>query len=175
VLIENKNLNYLTGGLAAEFTPSGGNGDWKTIDEDFSDFSFTTFVKLHANASPLKIGQEFSSAYKKARNGDSDASFHLQSLASIHLVSADGNNSPLRMVQIFYSRNRFIIGYCWYQLCKSFHRAFIDSCKGSEHPENSGRSKTPAIFSVYCRNLCAFFIFLAEKKFNRLIVIDFDE
>ena len=87
--------------LAAEFTESGGNGDWKTIDEDLGDFSFTTFVKLNPNASPVKTGQEFSAAYKKARNGEGDASFHLQNLASIHLVSADGNNSALRMVQVF--------------------------------------------------------------------------
>ncbi len=87
--------------LAAEFTANGGNGDWKTIDEDLGDFSFTTFVKLNSNANPVKTGQEFSAAYKKARNGDSDASFQLQNLASIHLVSADGNNSALRMVQVF--------------------------------------------------------------------------
>ncbi len=87
--------------LAARFTQSGGNGDWKTIDEDLGDFSFTTYVKLNPNADPSKTGQEFSDAYKKARNGDSDAAFHLQNLASIHLVSADGNNSALRMVQVF--------------------------------------------------------------------------
>jgi len=87
--------------LAADFTANGGNGDWKTIDEDLGDFNFTTYVKLNPNASPVKTGQEFSAAYKKARNGDSDASFQLQNLASIHLVSADGNNSALRMVQVF--------------------------------------------------------------------------
>ncbi|HUZ57387.1 MAG TPA: ABC transporter permease [Hanamia sp.] len=87
--------------LEAEFTANGGNGDWKTIDEDLGDFSFTTYVKLNPNANPVKTGKEFSFAYKKARNGDSDASFHLQNLASIHLVSADGNNSALRMVQVF--------------------------------------------------------------------------
>jgi ABC-type antimicrobial peptide transport system permease subunit len=86
--------------LAAEFTANGGNGDWKTIDEDLGDFSFTTYVKLERNADPVKTGQEFSVAYKKARNGDSDASFLLQNLASIHLVSADGNNAALRMVQV---------------------------------------------------------------------------
>ncbi|MEO8819326.1 MAG: ABC transporter permease [Ginsengibacter sp.] len=84
-----------------QFTANGGNGDWKTIDEDLGDYNFTTYVKLNANASPVKTGQEFSAAYKKARNGDSDAAFHLQSLASIHLVNADGNKSSLRMVQIF--------------------------------------------------------------------------
>jgi ABC-type antimicrobial peptide transport system permease subunit len=87
--------------LAAEFTASGGNGDWKTIDEDLGNFNFTTYVKLNPNASPSTTGQKFSDAYKKARNGDSDASFHLQNLESIHLVSADGNNSALRMVQVF--------------------------------------------------------------------------
>jgi predicted permease len=89
------------GFLAQEFTASGGNGDWKTIDEDLGDFSFTTFVKLQPRANPSKTGQLFSSAYKKARNGDSNASFQLQNLGDIHLISADGNNSSLRMVQIF--------------------------------------------------------------------------
>jgi ABC-type antimicrobial peptide transport system permease subunit len=87
--------------LAAEFTANGGNGDWKTIDDDLGDFSFTTYVKLDPNADPVKTGQQFSITYKKARNGHSDASFHLQNFASIHLVSADGNNSALRMVQVF--------------------------------------------------------------------------
>ncbi len=47
------------------------------------------------------MGNEFSAAYKKARNGESETAFLLQSLGDIHLVSADGNNAALRMVQIF--------------------------------------------------------------------------
>ena len=86
---------------AKQFTESGGNGDWKTIDEDLGDFAFNTFVQLNNGADPQKTGQAFSAAYKKARNGDSDASFQLQNLGDIHLVTADGNNSSLRMVQIF--------------------------------------------------------------------------
>jgi ABC-type antimicrobial peptide transport system permease subunit len=87
--------------LAREFTASGGNGDWKTIDTDLGDFNFTTFVKLNDGASPLNVGKDFSAAYKKARDGNSDASFQLQNLADIHLITADGNTSSLRMVQIF--------------------------------------------------------------------------
>jgi ABC-type antimicrobial peptide transport system permease subunit len=49
----------------------------------------------------MKTGHAFSAAYKNARNGDSETSFQLQNLADIHLVSADGNNASLRMVQIF--------------------------------------------------------------------------
>jgi len=86
---------------AQQFTANGGNGDWKTIDEDMGNFGFNTFVKLQSNAGSEKIGEVFSAAYKKARNGDSDVAFRLQNLADIHLINAGGNNSALRMVQIF--------------------------------------------------------------------------
>lgn len=87
--------------LAQDFTENGGNGAWKTIDEDLGDFTFTTYVKLQPHADVSKTGQAFSALYTKARNGEGDASFKLQNLADIHLISADGNNSALRMVQIF--------------------------------------------------------------------------
>ncbi len=85
---------------AKQFTQNGGNGDWKTIDEDLGDFNFVTYVKLNSGANPLKISNEFSTAYKKV-NKDINVSFRLENLGDIHLVSADGNNSSLRMVQIF--------------------------------------------------------------------------
>lgn len=87
--------------LAASFTESGGNGDWKTIDEDLGDFTFTTYVKLQPNANAAKVGKAFSEMYKKARNGEGGAYFKLQSLADIHLIGADGNKAALQMVQIF--------------------------------------------------------------------------
>ena len=102
---ENSSIRYDAifpmGLFAKQFTANGGNGDWKTIDEDLGDFSFTTFIKLQPSANPSKTAEMFSAAYKKARNGDSDDLFQLQNIADTHLVSADGNNSSLRMVQIF--------------------------------------------------------------------------
>ena len=102
---ENSSIRYDAifpmGLFAKQFTASGGNGDWKTIDEDLGDFSFTTYIKLQPGTSPVKTGETFSAAYKRARNGDSDASFQLQNIADTHLVGADGNNASLRMVQIF--------------------------------------------------------------------------
>jgi len=86
---------------AKQFTAWGGNGDWKTIDADLGDFAFNTFVQLQPGTSTVKTGQLLSTAYKKARNGDSNADYRLQNLADIHLIAADGNNSSLRMVQIF--------------------------------------------------------------------------
>jgi len=87
--------------VAQEFTKYGGNGKWKTIDEDLGDYSYSTYVQLVNDADPVKVGQMFTNAYKKARNGDSDAVFKLQNIAETHLVGADGNNSALRMVRIF--------------------------------------------------------------------------
>src|SRR5664279_854275 len=84
-----------------QFTAWGGNGDWKTIDADLGDFAFNTFVHLQPGASPVKTGQLLSAAYKKARNGDTNADYQLQNLADMHLIGSDGNTSSLRMVQIF--------------------------------------------------------------------------
>jgi putative ABC transport system permease protein len=86
---------------AQKFTANGGNGDWKTIDEDLGNFGFITFARLNANENPAKIGKTFSDLYRKARNGDDNtANFQLQNLADIHLITADGNTSALRMVQV---------------------------------------------------------------------------
>jgi ABC-type antimicrobial peptide transport system permease subunit len=89
------------GFYARIFTSWGGNGDWKTIDEDVGNYAFNTFVKLQPGADPVKTGDTFSALYKKARNGDSNAAFKLENLGDIHLIGADGNNAALRMVQIF--------------------------------------------------------------------------
>lgn len=86
---------------AQQFTARGGNGDWKTIDEDLGDYNFKTYVKLQDGASTAAMGRNFTLAYKNARNGDSETQFRLQNLATIHLVGMDGNDAALKMVRIF--------------------------------------------------------------------------
>jgi putative ABC transport system permease protein len=83
------------------FTRNGGNGSWKTIDEDLGNSNFDIFVKLKPNADPQQVARFFTSAFKIARGGQSDTRFNLQPLADMHLISADGDTSRLRMVQIF--------------------------------------------------------------------------
>ena len=101
---DNSSLHYDAilpmGHYAMDFTASGGNGDWKTIDVDMGNFAFNTFVRVQPDANIAKTGQAFTAAYKKARNGESNASFELQNLADIHLTGADGNSAALRMVQV---------------------------------------------------------------------------
>lgn len=103
---DNSSLQYDAifpmGYWAKQFTAQGGNGSWKTIDEDLGDYYYNTYIKLAPDANPDAVAKAFTGAYKKARNGDvGGAHFNLQNLADIHLIGANGNESALRMVQIF--------------------------------------------------------------------------
>ncbi|MFI2741630.1 ABC transporter permease [Zhouia sp. PK063] len=88
---------------AREYTANGGNGDWKTIDEDLGNYSFQTFVKLHANADANVVANKFTKMYMDVRNNDpsSKVNFKLQNLADMHLIAPDGNKNAYRMVQVF--------------------------------------------------------------------------
>ena len=86
---------------AKMFIAWGGNGNWKTIDEDLGNYAYDTYVKLQPNTNFTTIGSALTKAYKDARNGDSQTKFMLQPLAQKHLISADGNQSGLRIVQVF--------------------------------------------------------------------------
>src|SRR4029078_7860794 len=92
-------------GLYAEqFAASGGNGDWKTMDEDLGNYYFRIYLQLRKEAAPEIVSKKLSKLYLDKRKGDIDAknnAFTLQSLSSLHLVAADGNTSALQTVRIF--------------------------------------------------------------------------
>lgn len=86
---------------ARRFTKWGGNGNWKTIDEDLGNYSFATYIKAKSNATPEAISKFITDVYTEARDGDNSTVFVLDPLETMHLISPDGNKSGLRMVQIF--------------------------------------------------------------------------
>jgi len=86
---------------AEQFAGWGGNGKWKTLDEDLGNFPFKTFLQLQKNADPEKIAQKLTRIYHAKKQDDSKDFFSLQFLKTIHLVSADGNSSALQIVRIF--------------------------------------------------------------------------
>jgi len=83
------------------FTANGGNGNWATIDSDLGNYEFQAYVKLHHGAHPVIVGAAFTEQYEKALHSESEDQFHLQSLTDIHLIGADGNDTPAKMVRIF--------------------------------------------------------------------------
>ncbi len=93
---------FLPMSLCAElFAASGGNGGWKTMDEDLGSFAFKTFVLLQTNADAGKTAHKLAEMYH-AKKGDSGQDlFSLQSLKTIHLIGADGNKNALQKVRIF--------------------------------------------------------------------------
>ena len=86
---------------AEQFASWGGNGNWKTLDEDLGNFPFKTFIQVQKNADPEKIAQKLTQIYHAKKQDDAKDFFSLQSLKTIHLVAADGNSSALQMVKIF--------------------------------------------------------------------------
>lgn len=87
--------------LAKSFTENGGNGIWKTIDEDLGNYYFDTYLKLHPEANPDQAIAQINTSFIKAGDGNTKTTFKLGSLADKHLIAPDGNKSTLRMVQIF--------------------------------------------------------------------------
>ncbi|HUB62626.1 MAG TPA: ABC transporter permease [Puia sp.] len=88
---------------AKQFTARGGNGAWKTIDEDMGNYMYSIYLRLKDNASPATVAKGLTDSYWQHRPGDNPNGgyFALQSLPSLHLVAMDGNSSALQLVRIF--------------------------------------------------------------------------
>lgn len=90
---------------AQKFTAGGGNGDWKTIDEDMGDFNFGSYVLLYPNANPQRVVKQLSLLYNDARKNekeyinDGHSPFKFQNLANLHLTANDGSKSDLHQVE----------------------------------------------------------------------------
>lgn len=87
--------------LAKSFTENGGNGVWKTIDEDLGNYYFDTYLKLRPETDPEQAITQINNRFIQAREGNTNTTFKLGSFADKHLIAPDGNKSALRMVQIF--------------------------------------------------------------------------
>ena len=89
---------------AEQFAASGGNGDWKTMDEDLGNYYFHIYLQLRKDATPEAVSKKISTIYLDKRKADVDAKnnfFTLQSLPSLHLIAPDNNSSALQTVRIF--------------------------------------------------------------------------
>jgi len=87
---------------AKKFTEWGGNGAWKTIDEDLGNYQYYTYVQLKKNTSPEPVTKKITQLFREKKGADAkDDFFTLQPLKSIHLVAGDGNTDRLEKVRIF--------------------------------------------------------------------------
>ncbi len=80
----------------------GGNGSWKTIDEDLGNYQYNIYLQLQEKASPELVAKKITKLFVDKKGEDAkDNFFTLQPLKTLHLVMADGNSSARQMVSIF--------------------------------------------------------------------------
>ncbi|TSJ43581.1 FtsX-like permease family protein [Mucilaginibacter corticis] len=81
----------------------GGNGSWKTIDEDWGNYNFTTFLQLKPGTNTKVLADNLASIMIKsnpaAKKGE--ASFILQPLSMLRLYSPDLSPDGVKTVRIF--------------------------------------------------------------------------
>lgn len=99
---------------AKQFTEWGGNGSWKTIEEDVGNYSYTTFLKLSPGTNLPSLSEKLTVAFNKKRESPitpdrMGTRFELQALKDMHLVSKEGNSQAKKMVQIFFIIGVFIL------------------------------------------------------------------
>jgi ABC-type antimicrobial peptide transport system permease subunit len=84
------------------FTKSGGNGDWKTMDEDLGSFAYQIYLQLQKGVSSKVVEKKITKLFSDKKGDDSkDNLFTLQSLESRHLITRDGNTSALQVIRMF--------------------------------------------------------------------------
>lgn len=86
-----------------------GNGKWKTIDEDWGNASFLTFVLLKDAAEQKSVSAALLSAMKTANPESAVSAYGLQPLKNIYLYKADGTKGRVILVQIFFWVALFVL------------------------------------------------------------------
>lgn len=81
----------------------GGNGKWKTIDEDWGNFGFSTFLKLKPNTNVQLLAKQLSDIHFK-NNGfvkKGDVTYLFQPLNQLRLYNPDLSPAGIKVVKIF--------------------------------------------------------------------------
>ncbi|MDT0678608.1 ABC transporter permease [Autumnicola musiva] len=88
--------------VAAEYN---GEGFWESMDSDWGNFNFVTYLKLNQNASAAKVVEKLTKIQKaKDRNAHqevTDPSYYLQPIKNMNLYSYGGNPRGIKTVRIF--------------------------------------------------------------------------
>ncbi|MBE7178478.1 MAG: ABC transporter permease [Mucilaginibacter polytrichastri] len=84
---------------------NGGSKYWKSLDSDWGNFNFTTYVELEGRANAANIGSRLSLINKKndpnAKSNDVKQAYSLQRISDLNLYRPDGSASGIETVRIF--------------------------------------------------------------------------
>ncbi len=75
------------------------NDYWKSMEDDWGDFNFVTFLKLRPGASPEAVGRKLADIHHAHNPFDKTSQYILQPLRSLHLTEPDGSSPGLQTVR----------------------------------------------------------------------------
>ena len=80
-----------------------GKDYWKSMDEDWGNFSYDTYFQVQPGVSAQTVGDKISSLYHKHHPGDDAGSvvFLMQPLSKMHLYNSDGSEGGIKTVRVF--------------------------------------------------------------------------
>lgn len=117
-IMANGHTNFLVAGIIHDFPQNSsirfdmlfpmalaahnftGNGSWKTLDEDWGNYNFLTFLLLRPGADPALVGRKIAAIQARNHPGAGNA-YILQPFTHLHLYNPDGSSPRLKTVQTF--------------------------------------------------------------------------
>lgn len=78
----------------------GGNGDWKRMDDDWGNYSFSTYLKLSPNMDAQVVGKKLTDIQAIARKGEAGSDYLLQPLTQVHLYEPSGKDVGMQQVRM---------------------------------------------------------------------------
>jgi putative ABC transport system permease protein len=81
-----------------------GNDYWKSLDEDWGNYSYTTFFLLKPGANAEAAAKKLTDIHRHNQEGDFTKSLNylLQPLSKVHLYTADGKEDGMMIVRVFF-------------------------------------------------------------------------
>lgn len=86
-----------------------GNGNWKTIDQDWGNYDYNTFFLLRKNGSLKKVTSGLTAALKKTVPESGLDQYLIRPLKDVYLYKPDGTKGRMIMVEIFFIVSIFIL------------------------------------------------------------------
>jgi len=86
-----------------------GNGQWRTIDEDWGNYDYTTFCLLKKDGNVQNASAMMLAAVKKANPEAASNEFPLRPISKLYLYNPDGTKGRLVMVEIFFLVAVFVL------------------------------------------------------------------
>ncbi|SFE73400.1 MacB-like core domain-containing protein [Chitinophaga sp. CF118] len=78
-----------------------GVGDnWKSLDEDWGDFYYDTYLQLAPNTEPAKVSQQLALLRPESKP-DANVKYNVQPLYNVHLYNLDQSEAGIKIVRIF--------------------------------------------------------------------------